>query len=102
MHNSASALETPMTDLAPPPGDYRTHPDRYKHWALKVEGSVATLTMTIDEDAGLREGYKLKLNSYDLGVDVELADAVQRIPFEHPEVGAVIVTSGRDRVFCSG
>jgi benzoyl-CoA-dihydrodiol lyase len=91
-----------MTALAPPPVDYQTRPDRYKHWSLKVEGTVATLTMAIDEDAGLREGYKLKLNSYDLGVDVELADAVQRIRFEHPEVGAVIVTSGRDRVFCSG
>src|ERR1044071_9252302 len=91
-----------MTDLAPPPVDYQTHPDRYKHWSLKVEGAVATLTMTIDEDAGLREGYKLKLNSYDLGVDIELADAVQRIRFEHPEVGSVIVTSARERIFCSG
>ncbi len=86
----------------PPPVDYQTRPEHYKHWALKFEGPVATLTMAIDEDAGLREGYKLKLNSYDLGVDIELNDAVQRIRFEHPEVRTVIVTSGRDRVFCSG
>ena len=82
--------------------DYQTHPDRYKHWRLQFEGPVATLVMEIDEDGGLREGYKLKLNSYDLGVDIELNDAVQRIRFEHPEVRTVIVTSGRDRVFCSG
>jgi len=82
--------------------NYETHPDRYRHWSLRFEGPVATLTMAIDEDAGLREGYKLKLNSYDLGVDIELNDAVQRIRFEHPEVRSVIVTSGRDRVFCSG
>ncbi len=84
------------------PVDYQTHPDRYKHWSLQFEGAVATLVMAIDEDGGLREGYKLKLNSYDLGVDIELNDAVQRIRFEHPEVRTVIVTSGRDRVFCSG
>ena len=84
------------------PVDYQTHPAIYKHWSLKFEGSVATLVMAIDEDGGLREGYKLKLNSYDLGVDIELNDAVQRIRFEHPEVRAVIVTSGLDRVFCSG
>src|SRR3954454_16524080 len=86
----------------PPPVDYQTQPDRYKHWSLQFEGPVATLTMAIDEDAGIRDGYKVKLNSYDLGVDIELADAVQRIRFEHPEVRTVIVTSGRDRVFCSG
>ncbi|WP_372528287.1 2,3-epoxybenzoyl-CoA dihydrolase [Piscinibacter sp.] len=85
-----------------PPVDYQTHPEIYKHWSLKFEGPVATLVMTINEDAGLRPGYKLKLNSYDLGVDIELNDAVQRIRFEHPEVRTVIVTSGRDRVFCSG
>ena len=82
--------------------DYQTHPDRYRHWSLKFEGPVATLVMAIDEDGGIRDGYKLKLNSYDLGVDIELNDAVQRIRFEHPEVRTVIVTSGRDRVFCSG
>ena len=84
------------------PVDYQTHPDRYKHWRLQFEGPIATLVMEIDEDGGLREGYKLKLNSYDLGVDIELNDAVQRIRFEHPEVRTVIVTSGRERVFCSG
>jgi benzoyl-CoA-dihydrodiol lyase len=87
---------------ANPPVDYQTHPAKYKHWSLKFEGPVATLVMAIDEDGGIREGYKLKLNSYDLGVDIELNDAVQRIRFEHPEVRTVIVTSGRDRVFCSG
>jgi len=86
----------------PNPVDYQTRPEIYKHWSLKFEGPVATLVMAIDEDGGLREGYKLKLNSYDLGVDIELNDAVQRIRFEHPEVRTVIVTSGRDRVFCSG
>src|SRR6476469_4849586 len=90
-----------MSDAASPV-DYQTSPDRYKHWSMKFEGPVATLTMAIDEDAGLREGYKLKLNSYDLGVDIELADAVQRIRFEHPEVRTVVVTSAKDRVFCSG
>ena len=82
--------------------DYETRPELYQHWQLKVEGPVATLVMNINEDGGLREGYKLKLNSYDLGVDIELNDAVQRIRFEHPSVRTVILTSGRDRVFCSG
>jgi benzoyl-CoA-dihydrodiol lyase len=82
--------------------DYATSPESYKHWSLAVDGEIATLTMNIDEDAGLKEGYKLKLNSYDLGVDIELHDAVQRIRFEHPTVRTVVVTSGRDRIFCSG
>ena len=82
--------------------NYETRPELYQHWQLKVEGPVATLVMNINEDGGLREGYKLKLNSYDLGVDIELNDAVQRIRFEHPAVRTVILTSGRDRVFCSG
>jgi benzoyl-CoA-dihydrodiol lyase len=82
--------------------DYETAPERYKHWTLAVDGGIATLTMNIDEDAGLKEGYKLKLNSYDLGVDIELHDAVQRIRFEHPLVRTVVVTSGKDRIFCSG
>ncbi len=82
--------------------DYQTSPDRYRHWTLAVDGAIATLTMTVDEDGGLRDGYKLKLNSYDLGVDIELHDAVQRIRFEHPQVRTVVVTSGRDRIFCSG
>ena len=82
--------------------DYQTHPTKYRHWALAVDGPVATLTADFDEDAGLRPGYKLKLNSYDLGVDIELNDAVNRIRFEHPAVRTVVVTSARDRVFCSG
>ena len=81
---------------------YDTHPDRYAHWKLSSDGPVATLALDIDEDRGLKPGYKLKLNSYDLGVDMELHDALQRIRFEHPEVRSVIVTSGRDRIFCSG
>ncbi len=82
--------------------NYETSPDQYRHWTLATDGPIATLTMKVDEDGGLREGYKLKLNSYDLGVDIELHDAVQRIRFEHPEVRTVVVTSGRDRIFCSG
>jgi len=82
--------------------DYATSPEQYKHWSLSVDGEIATLTMNIDEDGGLKEGYKLKLNSYDLGVDIELHDAVQRIRFEHPTVRTVVVTSGKDRIFCSG
>jgi len=84
------------------PVDFRTEPARYRHWKLSLDGPVATLAMDVREDAGLRPGYELKLNSYDLGVDIELYDAVQRLRFEHPEVGAVIVTSGKERVFCAG
>src|SRR5438046_5846362 len=82
--------------------DFRTEPSRYKHWKLGFDGPVATLAMDVQEDGGLGPGYELKLNSYDLGVDVELSDAVQRLRFEHPEVGAVVITSGRERVFCAG
>jgi benzoyl-CoA-dihydrodiol lyase len=82
--------------------DYQTNPGRYKHWALKFDGPVATLTADFDENAGLRPGYKLKLNSYDLGVDIELNDAINRIRFEHPEVRTVVVTSAKEKVFCSG
>ena len=82
--------------------DYQTDPSRYRHWQLKFEGPVATLLAEFDENGGLRPGYKLKLNSYDLGVDIELNDAVQRIRFEHPEVRTVVVTSAKDKVFCSG
>ena len=82
--------------------DYRTEPSKYKHWKLDVDGPVATLRMDVQEDGGLRDGYKLKLNSYDLGVDIELADAVNRIRFEHPAVRTVVMTSAKDRVFCSG
>jgi benzoyl-CoA-dihydrodiol lyase len=82
--------------------DFRTDPARYKHWRLGVEGRVATLAMDVREDGGLRPGYELKLNSYDLGVDIELYDAVQRLRFEHPEVGAVVLRSAKERVFCAG
>ena len=82
--------------------DYQTTPERYRHWTLAVEGTVANLTMTVNEDGGLRDGYKLKLNSYDLGVDIELHDAIQRIRFEHPQVRVVVIGSGLDRIFCSG
>ncbi len=82
--------------------DYRTDPSRYRHWKLSTDGVTATLALDTAEDGGIRPGYKLKLNSYDLGVDIELHDALNRIRFEHPRVRAVIVTSARDRVFCSG
>ena len=82
--------------------NYQTTPENYKHISLAFDGSVATLSINIDENAGIRPGYKLKLNSYDLGVDIELHDALQRIRFEHPEVRSVVVTSLKDRVFCSG
>jgi benzoyl-CoA-dihydrodiol lyase len=82
--------------------DFRTEPSRYRHWHLQFDGSVATLTMDTKEDGGIRPGYKLKLNSYDLGVDIELHDALQRIRFEHPEVRAVVLASAKSRVFCSG
>ena len=82
--------------------DYQTEPSRYRHWRLGFEGPVATLTLDIREDGGIRPGYKLKLNSYDLGVDIELYDALQRVRFEHPEVRSVVVTSGKERIFCSG
>jgi len=82
--------------------DFRTEPSRYKHWKLAVEGRVATLSMDVSEAGGLVPGYELKLNSYDLGVDIELYDAVQRLRFEHPEVGAVLLTSAKERVFCAG
>src|SRR5438270_1279438 len=82
--------------------DFQTDPSRYKHWKLDVAGEVATLTMDVDEDGGLFEGYQLKLNSYDLGVDIELADAVQRLRFEYPNVKVVVVRSAKNRVFCAG
>jgi benzoyl-CoA-dihydrodiol lyase len=81
---------------------YDSHPERYAHWRLSFDGAVATLALDIDEDRGIKPGYKLKLNSYDLGVDIELYDALQRIRFEHPEVGSVLVTSAKERIFCSG
>ena len=82
--------------------DYQTDPSRYKHWRVAYDGPVATITMDVNEDGGLRPGYKLKLNSYDLGVDIELHDLLQRIRFEHPEIRSVVITSARNRVFCSG
>lgn len=93
--------EAAVTAVAAPV-DYRTHPARYRHWKLSFEGAVATLAADFDENAGLRPGYKLKLNSYDLGVDIELNDAINRIRFEHPEVRTVVVTSAKEKVFCSG
>src|SRR5260221_7475830 len=94
MEHAASATETPIR--------FETHPSRYVHWRLEIEPPLARLVMDVQEERALRGDYPLKLNSYDLGVDLELADAIQRLRFEHPEVRTVIVTSGRDRVFCSG
>jgi benzoyl-CoA-dihydrodiol lyase len=82
--------------------DFQTDPSRYRHWKLRLDGAVAHLVMDVDPGAGLFEGYELKLNSYDLGVDIELADAVQRLRFEHPEVGAVVIRSAKENVFCAG
>ena len=94
---SAAIADTAVSKI-----DYRTEPSKYHHWTLSFDGPIATLAMNVDENAGLKPGYKLKLNSYDLGVDIELHDAVNRIRFEHPEVRTVVVTSLKDRVFCSG
>ena len=82
--------------------DFQTNPSRYRHWRIERDGDVAYLIMDVDQAGGLDEGYELKLNSYDLGVDIELNDAVQRLRFEHPEVGAVVIKSGKDNVFCAG
>jgi benzoyl-CoA-dihydrodiol lyase len=82
--------------------DYQTEPSRYKHWKVSFDGPVAALTMDVAEDGGIRPGYKLKLNSYDLGVDIELHDALQRIRFEHPEIRSVVLASAKNRIFCSG
>src|SRR3974390_754555 len=82
--------------------EFRTAPERYRHWRLATDGQVATLTMDVDEQGGIVPGYELKLNSYDLGVDIELYDAVQRLRFEHPEVRCVVIKSGKDNVFCAG
>jgi benzoyl-CoA-dihydrodiol lyase len=101
--NGAESRSDPRTEfLAEARVDFRTQPDQYRHWRLSFDGPVATLAMDVAEDGGLRPGYKLKLNSYDLGVDIELHDALQRIRFEHPEVKSVVVTSMKDRIFCSG
>ena len=90
------------TASSTPPVSFDTHPSRYRHWKLAFDGPVATLSMDVQEDAGLRGDYRLKLNSYDLGVDIELADAIQRIRFEHPEVKTVVITSLKERIFCAG
>jgi benzoyl-CoA-dihydrodiol lyase len=97
------APDRPRTDVdLDPLVTFDTSPDRYRHWKLAVTGSTATLTLDIDEDGGIRPGYKLKLNSYDLGVDIEFNDALQRVRFEHPSVATVVITSGKDRMFCAG
>src|SRR5918996_1016437 len=91
-----------MQTQAVEPVTFETHPSRYRHWKLAFDGPIAMLGMDVREDGGLRDDYRLKLNSYDLGVDIELADAVQRIRFEHPEVRVVVITSARERIFCAG
>src|SRR5579862_9919029 len=95
------AIEAPVAG-AMPRIDFQTHPDRYRHWRIEIDGPIAFLTMAVQENGGLVPGYELKLNSYDLGVDIELADAVQRLRFEHPGVKTVVIRSGHDRVFCAG
>ncbi len=97
MNSAIAAISNPPARV-----NYQTDPSQYRHWKLAFEGPVATLKADFDENAGLRPGYKLKLNSYDLGVDVELNDAINRIRFEHPEVRTVVVTSAKEKVFCSG
>ncbi len=96
------AIAQTQTEAAKQTVNYETHPDRYIHWRMLFDGPVATLSMDVNEDRGLKPTYKLKLNSYDLGVDIELYDALQRLRFEHPEVRSVVVTSAKDRIFCSG
>ncbi len=100
--STAAAVTTVASQNASSQVNYQTHPSAYRHWKLQFDGPVATLKADFDENAGLRPGYKLKLNSYDLGVDIELNDAINRIRFEHPEVRTVVVTSAKDKVFCSG
>src|SRR6188768_1689673 len=95
-------MATSESPAASSPVSFETNPSRYRHWKLAFDGEIATLSMDVQEDAGLRGDYRLKLNSYDLGVDIELADAVQRIRFEHPEVRTVVITSLKERIFCAG
>src|SRR5438046_509768 len=99
MTQDAGAAQAPD---AAGPVSFQTEPGRYRHWRLEIDGEVAWLVMAVDSGAGLRPGYELKLNSYDLGVDIELHDAVQRLRFGHPGVGAVVITSGNDKSFCAG
>ena len=82
--------------------DFQTDPSKYRHWKIDYDGPVAWLSMDVDEQGGLFDGYELKLNSYDLGVDIELADVVQRMRFEHPEIKVVVMQSAKDKVFCAG
>ena len=97
-----SAIMESATSGSQPRIDYETHPAQYRHWKLGFDGQIATLAMDVSEDKGIKPGYKLKLNSYDLGVDIELYDALNRIRFEYPEVKCVVITSARERMFCSG
>ena len=100
---STATSEAPTTTASEPARvEFRTSPQQYRHWRLTFDGAVATLTMDVAEHGGLVPGYELKLNSYDLGVDIELYDAVQRLRFEHPEVRSVVVTSGKEKIFCAG
>src|SRR5881409_2803290 len=94
MEQSEAAADAPIS--------FETSPERYRHWRLELQGDVARIVWDVKENQPLRPGYVLKLNSYDLGVDIELADAVQRLRFEHPEVRAVVIVSGKDRVFSAG
>jgi benzoyl-CoA-dihydrodiol lyase len=96
------AVDAKQNSAMPGVIDFQTAPSRYRHWKLSIEGRVATLALDVQEDGGLVPGYKLKLNSYDLGVDIELHDALQRIRFEHPAVSSVVITSAKPRVFSSG
>src|SRR6187200_3048919 len=95
-------METAGPAALPAPVDFERTPETYQHWRLSFDGPVATLAMDVAEDGGLRQDYRLKLNSYDLGVDIELADAIQRIRFEHPEVKTVVISSLKERIFCAG
>ena len=95
-------MESTATATEPMPVRFETGPARYLHWRLEIEAPVARLVMDVQEDRPMRPGYPLKTNSYDLGVDIELADAVQRLRFEHPEVRVLVIASGKERIFCSG
>src|SRR5680860_403201 len=100
--NQSAPEDVDAAAAAPPKVEFDTAPDRYRHWKLDVDGEVATVTLAVDESGGLVPGYELKMNSYDLGVDIELYDAVQRLRFEHPEVKSVVMTGGLEKMFCAG
>src|SRR5689334_21644315 len=95
-------MATTESPTKPTPISFETDPSKYRHWKLDLAGEIATLSMDVQEDAGLRSDYRLKLNSYDLGVDIELADAMQRIRLEHPVVRSVVITSLKERILCAG